>query len=176
MIPADRPARFRLSVALGTATASLVGLTYGAALVASGQSDPLRSLAYNCPISLPFLILCWDIALAAAQESRRVFARRYGPVLAIWACGFVVLYLRLMAKSINVSGHMTWVTLMATQALVLRLPPAFLVLTVAVLAEAAWFNFVLMSGRSGLGGLIVGCLLSALLVLLSRGRGGRNGL
>jgi hypothetical protein len=47
------------------------------------------------------------------------YLRLYGAVLIVWVLGLFLLYLRLVLKSVDISGHMAWSFVLLSQVLVL---------------------------------------------------------
>jgi hypothetical protein len=80
----------------------------------------------------------------------------------------MVLFLRLITRSIDVSGHMTWAILMATQCLIGRAPRWFTALALGVVVQVLLLKVFVLGGQSGLWGILVGGLLSAALIVLTR--------
>ncbi|HJU43791.1 MAG TPA: hypothetical protein VJ691_13280 [Vicinamibacterales bacterium] len=79
------------------------------------------------------------------------------PVLfAVWIVGFIVLFLRLVAKNVEISGHMTWLPIHTAQSLVLKMPAWFIGVAAASTVAAIWQKFVEFRGPSGLPGLMLG--------------------
>src|SRR5262245_31220147 len=101
----------------------LVGAAIGAgawcllliASVARGRAILWFSVSYNLPISLAFAALCAHMALSAIALGRREAVAAYGPIALVWCAGAILLFLRLVTKSVDVSGHMSWALLMGTQ-------------------------------------------------------------
>ena len=160
--------RLAASVLLGVASALIIWAAYVATLLRHGRRDLAMALAWNGPISLVFLVLAWDAVLGAFVLPFRAFLRTYGAVMLVWSVGFLLLYLRLVLKSVDISGHMAWCVVMLTQTIVLGMPRWFTVVAALVLFEVAYFKFAILGGPSGTSGLVVGLGLATLLAVLSR--------
>src|SRR5262249_49602750 len=89
---------------------------YAFALLIRGRADALTAIAYNGPIAFIFLTLVLDLVLRARRLGLPAFLRAHGTTLVVWLLGAAVLYLRLVSKSIEVSGHIAWLPLLTVQA------------------------------------------------------------
>lgn len=122
-------------------------------------------LAYNIPITLVFLVLAADLAVATCK---RGFRSQF-PYLIVWGIGLLLLVLRVGFDAIPVSGHMTWLVLMVTHCILRGLPRWLTCLAFLTLLQAAYFNFVLFPQQvSGAWGLVAGLVLSSLLFWIVR--------
>lgn len=126
-------------------------------------------LWYNVPITTIFIITGLELVFSTADHWRRGQFHENFNYWLIWTLGFCQLYLRLITESINVSGHMTWLTLLVTQAILRKFPKWFIAVVVLAWLDAAYFNFYLfVSSSSGINGVVLGMVLSGLLILLER--------
>ena len=145
----------------------LVGAACGAVawcllLIASharGQTIPWFSVSYNLPISLAFAALCAHMTLSAITLGRRQAIAAYGPIALVWGAGAVLLFMRLVTKSIDVSGHMSWALLMGVQCFVERLPLWFTAFVWLIAAHVLFLKLVVLGGYSGQYGLLAGGIL-----------------
>lgn len=128
-----------------------------------GHGDAAFSVFYNLPISVAFLGLCAHEVWMARTLGMRRYLREHAPVLMVWALGFVVLYLRLISKSVDVSGHMTWALIMAGQCAAYRLPGWFCALVGLVALQVLGLKMFVLGGVSGYWGLLVGGVLGGAL-------------
>jgi hypothetical protein len=110
------------------------------------------------------------LAAAYAVASPAAFVRQHSTTVIVWAVGLGVLYLRLVSKSLEVSGHLTWLPLLTVQAWLLGLPMWIGLLGLAALGSAAYLKFAVFQGPSGGPGLVVGLVLSTVLALAARER------
>ena len=86
-----------------------------------------------------------------------------------WLIGAGLLFLRLIAKSIDVSGHMTWAILMGVQCLAHGAPRWFTVLAWCVVLQVLLLKLCVLGGHSGAWGLLAGGTLGVTLLALERG-------
>jgi hypothetical protein len=135
-----------------------------------GRQVPAFSVVYNLPITLVFGALGLDLAIRAADVGVRRALITHGPVITVWSAGAVLLFLRLITRSIDVSGHMTWALVMATQCLVEGAPRWFTVFAWCIVFQVLLLKLFVLGGQSGAWGLLAGGLLSAALVTLERAR------
>ena len=97
------------------------------------------------------------------------FLRVHIWALVIWAAGFTILYLRLVSKTLEVSGHLVWLPLLTAQAWMLGFPVWVVAVGIAATASAAYLKCAVFQGPSGGPGLLVGlALMTALLVMGAR--------
>jgi hypothetical protein len=151
------PTTFTLS-----AGSTLVVFAWAALLAAAavrGREIAAFSILYNLPITLVFGSLGFDLVIRGVQAGPRRLLAAHGPVLLAWAGGAVVLFLRLVTNSIDVSGHMTWAILMATQCLVERAPRWFTALAWGVVVQVFLLKVFVLGGQSGAWGILAGGLL-----------------
>jgi hypothetical protein len=139
---------------------------YGAGLIVKGREDMPRALSYNAPIAFLFLVLAADLALLV---STRKSVRADLWTLAIWALAFVLLFLRLGAKTLEVSGHMVWLPLLTAQSWLYGFPRWFVCVGVLSTLWALGLKILVFGGPSGVPGTIVGALLAVGLVAAHRG-------
>jgi hypothetical protein len=156
------------------------GLLLGAAICASawcllliasharGHAISWFSVSYNLPISLAFAALCAHMALSALTLGRREAIAAYGPIALVWCAGAALLFMRLVTKSIDVSGHMSWAILMGVQCFVERLPRWFTAFVWLIAAHVPFLKLFVLGGYSGQYGLLAGGILGATLWLGTR--------
>jgi hypothetical protein len=158
--------------------ALVVGMALGAGawvvllLVATARGRTIApfSLAYNVPITLAFGALAFDILVRVATLGRARFIREHAGLAAAWAIGAVVLALRLFAKSIDVSGHMSWSLLMGVQCVVESAPRWFTVFVSAIVIEVVFLKAFVLGGHSGVWGALAGLVLGGILIIDVRRR------
>ena len=161
-----------------TSTALAVGGTmwlfvisvYWAALMARGRSDLAIALLYNAPVAFLFLVLLAHMAIRALRLGVTSFLRLFGGTLLIWVVGAIILYLRLVSKSLEVSGHLAWLPLLTVQSWLHGFPSWVVALGVLSIASALYLKLAVFQGPSGIPGLVAGVLLAGTMVLLDRGR------
>jgi hypothetical protein len=141
-----------------------------------GHAGSGFSVFYNLPISVLFIGLLAHEGWMCRTQGARVYLKRHAPVVIVWVLGFVVLYLRLIAKSVDVSGHMTWALIMAAQCYAYRLPGWFCALVAGVCLQVLGLKVFWLGGVSVYWGLLAGGVLGAGMILGVRmGRGhGKN--
>ena len=98
----------------------------------------------------------------------RAAIRRYGPIGTVWLAGGLLLFLRLVTKSIDVSGHMSWAILMGAQCSIERLPGWFTLFVSAVGIHVLLLKLLVLGGNSGQYGVLAGCGLAAMLWAATR--------
>jgi hypothetical protein len=147
--------------------------------VARGRPLSWFSVSYNLPITLAFSGLLAHGVLSAFGLGSRLAIHAYGPIALVWCAGGVVLFLRLVTQSIDVSGHMSWAILMAVQCTVERLPIWFTALVWLIAAHVLLLKLFVLGGQSGQNGILAGGVLGATLWLVTRrywGSLGYNGV
>lgn len=164
----ETPTRVRWALITGGVTASGIIVAYGIALAIRGRQDAIRAIAYNGPIAFVFLSVACELALRAVGVPFADFVRRHMVTFVVWAVGVLVLVLRLGTKSVEVSGHMAWLPLLAMQAHLHGFPRWFVGLAVASTAFALYLKLAVFGGPSGLPGTAVGLFLAAALWTASR--------
>ncbi len=122
------------------------------------------SVFYNLPITIAFIGLCAHEGWMFRTLGFKQYLREHAPVLVVWTLGFVVLYFRLITKSVDVSGHMTWALIMAGQCHAYRLPGWFSALVWAVCLQVVLLKFFVLGGVSGPVGIVVGGVLGGMMV------------
>jgi hypothetical protein len=132
------------------------------------RAVPWFSISYNCPITLAFAGLLSNMLLSAMALGRERAISAYGPIALVWCGGAVLLFLRLVTKSIDVSGHMSWAILMGVQCLVERLPRWFTSFVWLMAVHVFLLKLFVLGGQSGQNGLLVGGVLGATLWLSTR--------
>jgi hypothetical protein len=135
---------------------------------ARGHPIPWSSVSYNLPITVAFAGLLTHMLLSAAALGRSQALRAYGPIAVVWVAGGILLFLRLVTRSIDVSGHMSWALLMGVQCLIERLPAWFAGFVWLTAAEILLLKLFVLGGQSGQNGLLAGGLLAATLWLGTR--------
>ncbi len=158
----------RLAIALGAIATLAVMSLYAFGLIRRGRADIARSLLYNVPVAFMFLTLLAHMVLSVVQGPKAFVAARW-PLLLSWCVGSGFLYLRLVEKNIEISGHMVWLPLLLAHAWVERLPSWFLCVGFMSTLAALWMKIAVFGGPSGIPGTLVGCLLGTL-VAISTGR------
>ena len=138
------------------------------ASLARGHAIPWFSVSYNLPISIAFAALGTHMALSAIALGRRQAIAAYGPIALVWCAGAALLFMRLVTKSIDVSGHMSWAMLMGVQCFVERLPLWFTALVWLIAAHVLFLKIFVLGGHSGQYGLLAGGILGATLWLSTR--------
>lgn len=162
----DQPAPYALLIAAACAV-PLLGV-YGLALIVRGRADALTAMAYNGPIAFIFLTLVFDLLLRAWRLGVPAFFRAHRTTLTLWALGVAVLDLRLVSKSIEVSGHMAWLPLLTVQAWLHGLPRWFLVFSLLSTGVAFYLKLAVFRGPSGIPGAVVGAILALALLSVDR--------
>ena len=163
----------RTAVLLGSLLWAGITVLYVVSLVGRDRQDTGRALTYNLPIAFIFLVLLSALAIEAVRLRVPEFVARYGWTLLVWAVGFAILYLRLISKSLEVSGHLAWLPLLTAQAWVWRFPYWVSAVRVGALLSASYLKFAVFKGPSGVPGLAVGAaLMVAFLVGEARVRSG----
>lgn len=134
----------------------------------SGWNASTLGLWYNIPISILFAILGLELLVSILPPIKaRLLAQL--PFIFIWLIGFAQLYLRLIERNINISGHLTWLTMMLAHSLIRRIPPWFIALIVLIWVKCLYFYFnVMASPHDGIMGILFGSFLSLLLWRLNR--------
>jgi hypothetical protein len=138
------------------------------AALARGRAIPWFSISYNLPITLAFASLCSHMAQRAIALGRREAITAYGPIALVWLAGAILLFMRLVTKSIDVSGHMSWALLMGVQCFVERLPIWFTGFVWLIAAHVLFLKIFVLGGYSGQYGLLAGGVLGATLWLSTR--------
>lgn len=164
-----------------TSTALLIGGAawllgfgvYAAALFLTGRPDAATALLYNGPIALVFLVHAAHLAVQTHRLGFSAFAKARLWTLITWLVGGSVLYFRLVAKSLEVSGHMAWLPLLTAQSVLSGFPPWFSILAALGTVAAFYMKIALFRGPSGVPGLVVGVILALALVLASLRQGSR---
>ena len=156
------------SVVLGGVASILIIGVYVAGLLANERADVFRALLYNAPIAFLFLVLAAEATLRVfAVGPRRALAER-SAIAMVWLLGAIILYLRLVSRSVEISGHMVWLPLLVAHAFVLGFPRWFMAIAVLAFVVAAWLKFAVFRGPSGAPGLIIGAVLSLALLAWHR--------
>lgn len=162
--------RVRWALVIGGSVWLLGAVAYVAALIRQRPEDAGIAFLYNAPIAFLFLVLLTFMALEVIRLGVPTFVREHGAVIALWLAGGVILYLRLISKSIEVSGHMAWLPLLTVQLWVFRFPTWVIVIGAAATASAIYLKFALFRGPSGVPGIIAGAIFALALVALTRAR------
>lgn len=133
---------------------------YAFILLWHGRPDPLRSLAYNSPIAFVFLVLAIDVAIRAVRAPE-TFGTDEWPTVVAWVFGATVLYLRLVEKSVEISGHMVWLPLLSAQAWARGFPRWFVGIAVGSTLAALYMKIAIFGGPSGIPGTVIGIVVAA---------------
>ena len=160
----------RLGVLAGSIAWVGVAGVYAAALALKGRTDLARALLYNLPIAFLFLVVFACLLVKAARLGPAAFLKAHGASVVIWIVGLAVLYLRLVSKSLEVSGHLAWLPVLTLQTWLLGLPLWISILGVAATASVAYLKFAVFQGPSGGPGLLVGLVLAMGLAITARAR------
>jgi len=115
---------------------------------ARGQAIPWFSVSYNVPISVAFAALCAHLALSAIALGPRRAIAAYAPIALVWTAGAALLFMRLVTKSIDVSGHMSWAILMGVQCFVERLPLWFTTFVWLIAAHVLFLKLFVLGGTA----------------------------
>lgn len=170
--PTPLPPRQMLvrSVATAQTLGLLLGLGAWAALIAgsflSGRAVPWDSVGYNLPLTVIFLAFI----MGEAQRVRLLRLRQYAvsqtATLVTWSLGLVLLYLRVVTKDVEVSGHVVWCCILMTHGYRSGAPAWLMLLTMGVTLQVLFLKAFVLGGMSGLYGLIAGGVLSAVYLML----------
>jgi len=152
---------------VGGVASAVVVAAYAIGLVVKSREDVLRALSYNAPIAFLFLVLAADLAVIVLT---RRCARHDLWTLLIWALAFVLLFLRLGTRTLEVSGHMVWLPMLTTQAWLYGFPRWFVCVGVLSTLWALGLKILVFGGSSGVPGTIVGAMLAVALVAGHRDR------
>jgi hypothetical protein len=144
---------------------------YLGARVLRGRPDAPTALLYNAPIAFVFLVLLAHLGVEAYRLGFTRFIRVRLWTLLVWLAGAVVLYFRLVAKSLEVSGHMAWLPLLTVQSMVSGFPVWFSTFAGFATITALYMKLAMFRGPSGLPGLVVGLMLAFALVVAARRQG-----
>ncbi len=160
---------FKLSLLLGFLSTIVVwALFWFLGSHYTGWSATPMGLLYNVPISFPFFVLCWDMIFSFRDVTFLEGLRSNAAYMVVWIVGLSVLYLRLVTRTVTISGHMTWLMVMPVYSYLRKLPISFTLFILLITAQAGYFNFAIFpSNRSGFCGVYFGFLLSCLLVVLN---------
>jgi hypothetical protein len=157
-----------LALAIGSIVTVALGVIYGVGLVAKGRPDAVRALLYNLPIAFVFLVIGTCLTIRVIRMGLPRFLTREAGSVLLWIVGFGVLYLRLVSKELEVSGHLAWLPMLTVQAWLLGLPGWFVAVGVGATASAAYLKFMVFQGPSGGPGLAIGVALAGAIYLASR--------
>ncbi len=133
-----------------------------------GRPVPWFSIWYNVPITTAFGAMTLQLAASILRLPPSTFLARHLGILLAWLLGGLLLWFRLVAKSIDVSGHMAWAILLGVQCHVLRLPIWFTILVWGVAAQVLVLKLLVLGGSSGQSGLLVGVVLGGTLWVVNR--------
>ena len=157
-------------MAIGGALWVLVAVVYTAALAVRARADIGRALLYNLPIALLFLVVLACLCVRAARLGPAQFLREHWAALAVWVVGFGILYLRLVSKSVEVSGHLAWLPFLTVQAWALGLPLWLVGLGLVGTVTTGYLKFAVFQGPSGVPGVVAGLLLALAIAVSERAR------
>jgi hypothetical protein len=164
-----------LALLLGSAF-WLMGLgAYATTVVLRGRPSAITALLYNAPVAFVFLVLAIHLAVQMLRMGIREFVGAQVWTLVVWAIGGVVLYLRLVAKSIEVSGHMAWLPLLTAQSVTSGFPMWFSIVAGTSTLAAFYMKVELFRGPSGVPGAVVGLALATALLVAGRRPHGSEG-
>ncbi|GMT48630.1 MAG: hypothetical protein IEMM0008_0169 [bacterium] len=132
----------------------------------SGWAVSPAGLLYNIPIFIVFFIVMWELLIPIKWDRKVIL--KISPYLAIWTFILILLYFRVVQKSIPISGHITSLTLMIGQGIMRKYPTWLMSLVIFVFFEAVYFNFWLFpSAKGGIYGLITGSALAFILFIMN---------
>ena len=149
----------RRALAIGSLLWAAVMLAYGARHAGSSP-HPALSVFYNAPIAFLFLIHATNLFFRFAEWGLVRFLQREFVTLLLWAIGGAVLYLRLVTKTVEVSGHLAWLPMLSAQSWCSRFPRWVFALSVLALLSAVFLKFAIFRGPSGIPGSVAGILLA----------------
>ena len=155
---------------LGMGVGVVAWLVLLVGLLLRGRKIAWFSVGYNLPITLAFLGLSAQMAATAHRLGARSFVRHQGTVIMVWALGALLLFLRLVTKSIDISGHMAWAILMGVQSWAQRLPGWFTLFVGAIAIQVLLLKLFYLGGQSGQGGMVAGICLGVAMWFAVRGR------
>jgi hypothetical protein len=159
-----------MALAIGGLTWGGVMVLYASALLLKGR--PIgNALAYNAPVALLFLVMSAWLAIRAYRLGVAAFVRSNAWLSGIWAFGFLILYLRLVSKNLEVSGHLAWLPFLTAQAWMLGFPLWLVGVGIAATLSAAYLKFAVFQGSSGGPGLLVGLVLMIAMLVMGRREG-----
>ncbi len=124
--------------------------------------EHLRLLAYNLPMFFIFVVLAADLLWRAWRLGLGSFLAEHGGTVLAWAIGFVILYCRLVEKSLVASGHMSWLPMLTVQAYLYDFPKWFVGFSAAFTLLCLLLKLTVMGARSGIEGTAIGLVLAAL--------------
>jgi hypothetical protein len=146
-------------LAAGIALASVAWLGLAIFLLFRHGPFPWFLVGYNVPITLVFAGLVVHMVWTGTRLERSQIIASYAPLGVVWLIGGVVLFLRLVTQSIDVSGHMVWSVMMGVQCSVHRLPFWFTASAWAVVLQVLLLKLFVIGGHSGQKGIVIGILL-----------------
>ena len=146
-----------LVAGIGFAAVAWLGLVIFL-LVRQGRI-PWFLVAYNVPITLVFAGLVAHMLWTAVRLDRSKIIRSYAPLGAVWLIAGAILFMRLVTKSIDVSGHMVWSIMMGVQCIVQRFPFWFTAAVWGVVIQVLLLKLFEIRGYSGQNGVVVGFVL-----------------
>ncbi len=160
----------RAAVAAGGAAALAFVAAYALGLTIRRRPDVLVALVYNAPVASLFLVSLAYLVVQGVRGGLSAALRAHAGTLLIWTVGFVVLYLRLVSKSVEVSGHLTWLPMLTAQLWVWRFPTAVVAFGACSALVAVYLKMAVFQGPSGIPGLVAGLSLATGVLILSRMR------
>jgi hypothetical protein len=125
---------------------------------------------YNAPIAFLFLVSVAYLVLQGVRVGPVAALRAHMVTIALWTAGFVLLYLRLVAKAVEVSGHLAWLPMLTAQLWLWRFPAWVIGFGLLSTLVALYMKLAMFGGPSGLPGLAAGLLLATTLVALNQMR------
>jgi hypothetical protein len=156
----------RVALGVGGGVWFVIIGVYAASLATQRPGNMALPLLYNAPIGFIFLVLLAHMTLKLLQLGPLQFLRANVVLVALWVVGAALLYLRLISKSVEVSGHLAWLPLLTVQLWVSAFPRWMITIGIISTLSVIYLKFAIFRGPSGLPGLIAGVILAAALVLL----------
>jgi hypothetical protein len=153
---------------VGALLSVAVLIVYALALIDADRTDVLRSLIYNGPIAFVFLVLLADWILLAWRSSVGAVIRSFAATLTVWLIAATLLVLRFGPKPIEVSGHLTWLPMLAADAWIRRFPMWFVAFATLGTLAALYLKLAVFGGPSGVPGMLAGGALASALLWRSR--------
>lgn len=121
---------------------------------------------YNIPISFLFFLFLFELLSDLAKNISSSLLLRLIPIIIIWIIGSIILYFRLWLNTIDISGHVVWLSILVTQSYLYKYSMWIRMAIIVVYLQILYMNFcIFTSSNSGFNGLIVGLVLSLIFVL-----------
>jgi len=157
----------RTALIIGSALCLALLPVYSFALIRRDRTDVLTALGYNGPIAFVFLVLVSDLIVLARYHTATAVIRSHAVTLIAWSIAATLLLLRLGPSRMEISGHMTWAPLLATDAWIRGFPAWFVAVAMLGAAAAVYLKLAVFGGPSGWPGLVAGGILVGILVSCS---------